>query len=229
MKGILITGIDTGVGKTYTALQLINAAQTSELRVSAMKPFETGCTVKGKNLIPQDAVQLMNKCGTADIDMVNQYRLKAPTAPFIAAMLEHKIIDLKKVFRAYAALASRSDIIIVEGAGGLLVPITKDFSFADLAKELSLMIVVVSSNKLGVINHTMLTVDCITSHGLKLLGVVLNNIDRKDDIAKTTNARALFSLLGKKFIGETRYNNQKQNTVLYEKIINMIQRQKAWV
>ncbi len=202
MRGIFVTGTDTGVGKTYTALRIIKAAQASGLRVAAMKPCETGCGTNGGRLMPHDATKLMKACGMNDLDAVNPYRFKAPVAPYVAASLEHMSVAMEKIAARYRGFSGWYDLVVVEGAGGLLVPITKHLTYADLARRLSLQVLIVSANRLGVINHTMLTVDHIRAHGLDLLGVVLNNTDRKSDTAKRTNASTLSLLLGRKFLGE---------------------------
>ncbi|MCL4558813.1 MAG: dethiobiotin synthase [Deltaproteobacteria bacterium] len=221
MRGILITGTDTGVGKTYTALRIINTARAAGLGVAAMKPFETGCGSRDSRLVPRDAVKLMKACGMNDIDTVNPYRFKTPAAPYVAARIEDRGIDVKKVVTLYGRLHRSYDLVVVEGAGGLLVPIERHLSYADLARELSLEVLVVSANRLGAINHTMLTVDCTEAHGLSLLGVVLNSMDKKDDTAKRTNASVLSLLLGKKFLGETGCNSGRSNRALYKKIIGL--------
>ncbi len=221
MNGIFITGTDTDVGKTYTALGIIEAAKSNGMKVAAMKPWETGCRQQGKRLIPSDAVRLMKASGMRDIDRVNPCRFKTPVAPYVAARLENRHIDIDKIKKTYHELSLQHDLVVVEGAGGLLVPITKIFSYADLAKELSLPILVVSANKLGVINHVLLTVDYIKAHGLPLLGVVLNNISKKDTVAKRTNARTLSALLGKEFIGELALNQPSEDIPVYKKILKL--------
>ncbi len=223
MQGIFITGTDTGVGKTYTALCLIRTARVLGINITAMKPFETGCSVSGRRSIPTptDATKLMKACGTDKLAMVNQYRFTAPAAPYTAAQIENKRISIDRVLSVYNTLSKQYDFVVVEGAGGLLVPITKNFSYADLAKELALPVLIVSANKLGVINHTLLTVDYIANHRLGLLGVVLNNMTRKNDIAKKTNPHALSGLLGRMFLGEITFNNFRKDVALYKKILRL--------
>jgi dethiobiotin synthetase len=222
VNGILITGTDTGVGKTYTALGIIETVNSAGIKIVAMKPLETGCRQYGKRLIPSDATKLMKASGMSEIDIVNPYRFKTPVAPYVAARLENRRIDINDIKKIYRELSLQNDLIVVEGAGGLLVPITKNFSYADLAKELSLSILVVSANKLGVINHVLLTVDYIKTHGLQLLGVVMNNISKKDNVAKRTNAHTLSLLLGKEFIGEMMFNQPGKDARVYKKILTLL-------
>jgi dethiobiotin synthetase len=222
VNGIFITGTDTDVGKTYTALGIIEAAKSNGMKVAAMKPWETGCRQQGKRLIPSDAVRLMKASGMRDINRVNPCRFRTPVAPYVAGQLENRPVAIDKIKKTYHELSLQHDLVVVEGAGGLLVPITKIFSYADLAKELSLPILVVSANKLGVINHVLLTVDYIKTHGLQLLGVVMNNISKKDTVAKRTNAHTLSLLLGKYFLGEITFHQSNKDLLLYKKIFKLL-------
>ena len=221
MSGILITGTDTGVGKTYTALGIIACAKKNGIDVTAMKPWETGCRRSGKRLIPSDAMRLMKAACMNDIDTVNPCRFKTPVAPYVAGRLEGRSVCLGTIKRVYRGLSLQHDLVVVEGAGGLLVPITKKYSYADLAKELSLPVLVVSANKLGVINHVLLTVDYIKTHGIPFLGVVMNNMSPKNNVAKNTNAHTLSLLLGRKFIGELAFNKPGKDSQVYKKILNL--------
>ncbi len=222
MNGILITGTDTDVGKTYTAMGIIETANNAGIKIVAMKPLETGCRQYGKRLIPSDATKLMKASSMSEIDIVNPYRFKTPVAPYVAARLENRRIDINDIKKIYRKLSLQNDLIVVEGAGGLLVPVTRKFSYADLAHDLSLPILIVAANKLGAINHVLLTVDYIKTHGLKLLGVVLNNTDKKNNVAKRTNARTLSLLLGKEFIGEMTFNQPGKDARVYKKILTLL-------
>ena len=221
MKGILITGTDTGVGKTYAALGIIEFAKDNGIKVTAMKPWETGCRHSGNRLIPSDAMRLMKACGMNDIDRVNPSRFKTPVAPYVAGRLEGRSVRLSTIKKVCRRLSLQHDLVVVEGAGGLLVPITKNYSYADLARGLELSILVVAANKLGVMNHVLLTVDYIKAHGLTLTGVVLNNISPKNTIAKKTNAHTLSLMLGRKFIGELAFNQPGKDAQVYKKILKL--------
>ncbi|MCL4477764.1 MAG: dethiobiotin synthase [Deltaproteobacteria bacterium] len=222
MKKLFVTGTDTAVGKTYTILGILNTAAGLGYKTVAMKPFETGCRIRNKMLVPHDAALIKKAIGIGDLDAINPYRFVAPVAPYVAAKIEKKRIKLNVVFDTYKHLIKGHHLIVVEGAGGLLVPITRDFFYADLAKTLSLPILVVAANKLGVINHTLLTVSYIMENKLKLTGVVLNDIDQKNDPAKKTNPKILKELLGNKFIGEIRFGRFEKNVDLFKKILNLL-------
>ena len=145
MNGILITGTDTGVGKTYTALGIIARAKKNGIKVAAMKPWETGCRRSGNQLIPADAMRLMKAAGMNDIDTVNPCRFKTPVAPYVAGRLESRSVQPGTINKVYHRLALHYDFVVVEGAGGLLVPITRTYFYADLAREFSLSVLVVAA------------------------------------------------------------------------------------
>ena len=219
MHGLLVTGTDTDVGKTYTTVHILEAARSAGIRAAAMKPVETGCRQRGAQLVPSDASLLAKAAGMNDIDTVNPCRFKTPVAQYTAGIIEGRSVPLTVLKRTCRDLLANNDLVVVEGAGGLLVPITKQYSYADLAHELSLPVLVIAANKLGVINHILLTVDYMNGHGLTLCGVVLNNLSPKNDPAKKTNAATLASLLGKRFIGELTYNRPERDTPVYRKIL----------
>ncbi len=219
MHGLFITGTDTGVGKTYTTLHLLDAARSAGLSVAAMKPVETGCRKRGRHLVPSDAVLLAKAAGMDCVDTVNPSRFKTPAAPYTAGIIEGRTVDLNTIRRTYRGLARDYGLVIVEGAGGLLVPITRTFFYADLAREFSLPVLVVAANKLGAINHVLLTVASIEARGLTLCGVVLNNLSPKNDAAKKTNAGTLSALLGRRFLGELSFHQPGRDARLFRKIL----------
>ncbi|MGB9736139.1 MAG: dethiobiotin synthase [bacterium] len=222
-KGILITGTDTNVGKTHIAIGLIRTAIAEGVKIGVMKPVETGCKQRNNKLIPSDAFMLMKTANMNDIDQVNLYRFKYPVAPYVAQTLENKRINIARIKNAYNKLFMENELVIVEGAGGLLVPITKDFSYADLAKDLSLHILLIAPNKLGVINHVLLTIDYIKAHKLDLSGLIINNVEKKRNVAQKTNVQAIKSLLNKGIIvEETGFNRTETDTHVYKSILKTI-------
>jgi dethiobiotin synthetase len=184
----LVTGTDTGVGKTSITCGLIQAAGASGKRWVGMKPFCTGdlgdvekITAANRHLLPQHRV--------------NPIWFRAPLAPYVAAMVENRVIDLQSAKKVYFALAKEFDTVLVEGAGGLLVPILNHYDFRDLAIEWELGIVLVVANRLGALNHALLTVEAIRAGGLPLKAVVLNQVDENESLAQQTNPAALAHLL----------------------------------
>ena len=186
---LFITGTDTGVGKTHVAALLVRALRAAGTDAVGFKPICCG----GR----EDAVALAEASGDVALNDVNPVWLRPPVAPYAAAMIEGRIADLALVREKFAQLRAAHTAVIVEGAGGWLVPVTRDFSMADLAAEFALPVLVVAANRLGVINHTLLTVAAIRASGLKCAGVVLNHphAPQPDDPAIVTNAGVLGELL----------------------------------
>src|SRR5579859_6813315 len=191
-SGLFITGTDTGVGKTRVTAVLAVALHRRGLRVGVMKPVETGCLVENDQLLAQDAHFLRQISGcTASPEVITPYMFREPLAPAIAARHEGQEIDLDHIIHCYEMLAAEYDIVLVEGAGGLLVPLTKQQNFLDLAARLDLPILVVARNILGTINHTALTV-AVASQRCRVLGIVLNTVTAEaQDASQASNAEAL--------------------------------------
>ncbi|MCX5812059.1 MAG: dethiobiotin synthase [Proteobacteria bacterium] len=193
MKTLFITGTDTGVGKTTIAASMSAFLSLREnLNVGVMKPFETGISKRNKDLLPWDAICLREASGsTDDLDDINPYMFEAPLAPEVAANLEHIQIDIDIVDRIYKKITKKHDIVVIEGAGGVLVPIKKDFFYADLIEKWDVPTIIISRIGLGTINHTLLTCSYLQSRGIKIIGVILNNDSGVNDLAAQTNPEAL--------------------------------------
>jgi len=177
-RGYFITGTDTGVGKTFIACGLARAFREMKLSVGVMKPVETGCCVRKGALIPTDALMLIEAASSADpLDVVNPYRFKTPVAPNIAARLERKRIILAKIEKSFKTIAAGHDVTLVEGAGGILSPITNDMSNADLARHLGLPVIIVVPSRLGAVNQALLAIEAARTRGLVIVAVVLNDMD----------------------------------------------------
>lgn len=197
---LAVTGTDTEIGKTVITRALAAQARTLGLRVAAMKPIESGISSRptpGGSVAISDAQQLSDATGGNDaIDIVGPITLEEPLAPMIAANRAGVTIDLSILDRARDTLCHDRDLLLVEGAGGLLAPITRDYSFAHLFKRWDSDVLVVAGNRLGVLNHTLLTVRAAESEGLRVQAVILTDISDKDPtIAEATNYDALVALL----------------------------------
>ena len=202
-KGIFITGTDTGVGKTWFTCGLAALLKNSGYRVGVMKPAETGCLEKFGKLFPEDAWRLKEVSGCAEpIEKICPYRLQEPLAPSIAAERAGVKIDIDHLLAVSSDISAKHDITLVEGAGGLMVPIVPSFTFADFARVAKLPIIVVAANKLGVINHLLLTLEHASCKGLRTLGYVLNRITDESSLAADTNREALAGLTGVSCLGE---------------------------
>jgi dethiobiotin synthetase len=205
-KGLFITGTDTGVGKTFFACALAAYLKASGYKVGVMKPAETGCDAGDGKIAPLDAIALKEASGSdLRLDQICPYQLRAPLAPSVAAQLEGRQIDIDRLIDTYHEISSGHDINLVEGAGGLMVPLLPSYTFADFAHTLKLPLIVVAPNKLGVINHLLLTLEHASCNALRVLGYVLNQLDSTPSMAAETNREALFSLTAVPCLSELPY------------------------
>jgi len=219
-KGIFITGTDTGVGKTYVAAGIATELKLRGVNVGVMKPAETGCGTREGRLVPRDALRLMRAAHVRDsLALVNPYRFKKPLAPSIAAELENKEIDPNTIVTAYRKLRSRHDVMLVEGAGGIMVPLRRDYSFLDLAQALGLPVVIVAKPGLGTINHTLLTIAAIRERSLSVAGIVINYArEQKTGQAETTSPAVIEKISGVKIWGILPHGS-RQFTALAEHVL----------
>jgi dethiobiotin synthetase len=173
-----VTGTDTGVGKTRVAATLCHTLAGHGMRVAAMKPVASGCTLTSLGLRNDDAVALLAAMNVrAEYSEVNPYAFAPAIAPHIAAQEAGIEIDFDVLDRAHERLRLRAQILIVEGAGGWLAPLDAGRSFADLAARWQMDVVLVVGMRLGCLNHALLTVESIERRGLHLRGWVANCID----------------------------------------------------
>jgi dethiobiotin synthetase len=203
VKAIFITGTDTGVGKTAVSASLAAFfSLKKEFNTGVMKPFESGLIMTGRDEPTCDATLLKEASGTKDtLEEINPYTFKAPLAPEVAAKQENIVIDIDKINRTFQQLRERHDVLVVEGAGGVLVPISEGFFFCDLMKAWNTPVIIVSRLGLGTINHTLLTNVFLQSMGVSVLGVILNDIDGVRDIATKTNPEMLQQYLNVPILG----------------------------
>ena len=185
---LFITGTDTGVGKTHTAVQLLRLLRGSGTRCAGMKPICCGDRRDAELLLAAGSEALR-------IEEVNPAWLKTPAAPLVGSLMEGVKIDIEHIVAAFRALQARVEHVVVEGVGGWLVPIRADYFVSDLAVDLKLPVLVVAQNRLGCINHTVLTVRSIFEHRLRCIGVVLNGAPATSDIAAATNAEILRKII----------------------------------
>jgi len=201
--GILITGTDTGVGKTFFACGLAALLRARGYRVGVMKPAETGCPEKNGKLFPEDAALLKEASGCAEpLEAICPYRFPEPLAPSVAAERAGQRIDIDRLLAVYRSISAAHDITLVEGAGGLMVPLLPSYTYADLALVLKLPIVAVAADRLGVINHLLLTLEHANCKGLRTLGYALNRLSDEPSLATDTNREALAYLTGAPCLGE---------------------------
>ncbi len=190
MSGVFVTGTDTGVGKTVLACGIAADLAARGVNVGVMKPIETGVEPADQ---ATDAARLAKAGGVSDpIDDISPCRLRHPLAPSVAARLEEKPVDWSALNSAYQRLHRRHDFMVVEGCGGLMVPIDESRTVIDLVRISDLPVLIVARPTLGTLNHTALTVHAARSHGLKMLGIVLSPGDATaSDLAEQTNPSEL--------------------------------------
>jgi dethiobiotin synthetase len=198
MSALLVTGTDTGIGKTFVACALAHALRARGRTVAVMKPVETGVVSE-----PEDALRLRAAAADpAPLDDICPYRLRAPLAPAVAARAEGVTIDLARLETLIRRRQAAADVLLVEGAGGLLVPIRDGITYADLAARLGLPLLVVAANRLGTINHCALTARVAAAAGLTVLGFVLSQPTLDHDPSIASNTATIEHLTGLTCLGE---------------------------
>ena len=196
---LFITGTDTGVGKTHTAIQLLRLLRASGTRCVGMKPICCGDRRDAELLLAAGSEGLK-------IEEINPVWLKTPAAPLVGSLTEGVNIDIERILAAFRALQNRVEHVLVEGVGGWLVPIRRDYFMSDLAVEMALPVLVVAQNRLGCLNHTALTLRSIAAHRLPCVAVVLNGRPNPSDIAAVTNLDILRKIIDSPLLSELTEN-----------------------
>jgi len=200
-RTLFVTGSDTGVGKTFVTCAFAHALRARGWRVAVCKPVETGVETS-----PHDALALRAAAGdTAPLEDICPYRLRAPLAPSVAAAAEGVVIEPERLAALLVRRARGADVLLVEGAGGLLVPLSGTTTFLDLAVRLQLPLVIVGANRLGTINHCALTARVAAAAGLIVPGFVLSQPSPITDPSSATNAETISTLTGLSCLGVLPY------------------------
>lgn len=199
MRGLFVTGTDTGVGKTFVTTALARALRAAGVDVGVMKPIETGVPADG----PQDALALRLAAEVDDpIELVCPVQLSLPASPEAAARAESRTIPIDAIREAYEVLARRHAFMLVEGAGGLLVPIDAATDMADLARELALPLLLVARANLGTVSHTRLSLEAAERRGLEVFGVVVSHATATLPEGDRRNLEGLRERLGERLLAE---------------------------
>lgn len=184
----LVTGTDTGVGKTYVTSGVLRFSRSVGIDSVGMKPICTGDNA--------DVRQLLEASGSCEPEyLINPVWFRTPAAPYTASIIEDRMIDLDAIRNAFKQLAAQHSHVLVEGAGGIAVPILAHYDFCDLARDLGLNVIIVAANRLGVLNHTRLTIAAVRAAGLTCSLIVLNSAHEESDISQTTNLSILENLV----------------------------------
>jgi len=195
-RGYFITGTDTGVGKTLVAVTLTRALAAQGTRVAVMKPVAAGTVKTLEGEFNDDALELLAAGNVkAAYEDVNPWLLKTPASPHLAARADGVAIRPDRIAAAFARLAAASDLVLVEGAGGWLAPISATETMADVAEKLGLPVILVVGLRLGCLNHALLTHDALSARGLGFAGWVANKLAEEMPFA-TANIETLSSRFG---------------------------------
>lgn len=197
-SGIFVTGTDTGVGKTTVTAALAMSLKQRGINVGVMKPVETGCTPKDSDLLAHDAAFLMACAGVSDsMDAVCPFRYRRPLAPAVASQLDPgPPCSSQAIIDAFVNLAPQHTFTLVEGAGGLAVPLDGTTLTSHLVAGLGLPLLIVARPGLGTINHTVLTVAFALAAGIDVFGIVVNGMPDNPDDAERTNPEQITAITG---------------------------------
>lgn len=220
--GIFITGTDTGVGKTIVAATLARLLKIRGCNVGVMKPVTSGCREEGGVLVSDDAQLLCQAALQPYTPNHAPYCLREPLAPAEAARRDGVNIDFSHIRECYQQLSIQHDFMIVEGAGGLMVPLAGGLMVADLALQLELPILVVARPGLGTINHTVLTCFAAQQLGLAVRGVVINDLPANPSLAEQSAPHHIGSLCGAPVLGLWPHKDQLDESELVENLADWL-------
>ena len=200
MNSFFVTGTDTDVGKTCVSASIAKHLRDIDVDVGVMKPFASGYKASS-NSVSEDVEILMKYSEVTDpIDLVNPYYFEIPTSPYDACKQLNLEIDISKVIESYKQLTSIHDVVIVEGIGGIMTPISKNYFVSDLISDLQLESIIVTGSKIGTVNHLMLTYEHARQKNLKLKGFLVNQ-NVSDGYELSNLKHQIFGLTGNKVFG----------------------------
>jgi len=202
-RGFFIVGTDTGVGKTVVTAGLVGALRARGINTVPYKPVQSGA-VPGDNGLRALDVEFYRKVADLPNDKFNTYSLKPAFSPSLAAEISKVTINLDEILKDYFTLTRKYEFIVVEGAGGLYVPLQgTTLLLTDLIKAFGLPLIIVARPNLGTINHTVMTVKCAEQLGFSIKGIIYNGYDEKDaTLAEKTNAQIIENITGIPTLGQ---------------------------
>ena len=205
MNSLFITGTDTDVGKTCVTAGIVNYLSKMNVNVGVMKPFASGYKAN-EDSISEDVEILTKYSGVTDpVDLINPYFFEIPTSPYEACMKLNREIDISKVVDAYNQLISNHDVVIVEGIGGIMTPISQNYFVSDLISELKLNSIIVTGSKIGAVNHLMLTYEHSQQKNLNFNGFLINQ-NVPDGYELSSLRQQVSRLTGEKVFGAIPYH-----------------------
>jgi dethiobiotin synthetase len=220
-RRLLITGTDTGVGKTTVGCALAFAFKARGMRVGVMKPAETGCASGADGVLEPADARALAYAGACSmpLDLIAPFRYRSQLAPAAAAEADAlPAPDFDRIAECFRAIQAESDIVIVEGTGGIAAPITWNRDFADLAWLLDLELIVVIANRRGCLNIATLTLKYADSRGLKSAGYILNDVEPEASAAAETNEASMARLTHARPLGRVRFREPLGKTIV-EKLL----------
>ncbi len=201
MNAYFITGTDTGVGKTSITAGLAGSMRKLGIDVGVMKPIATGYPNK-TGFKSSDVTKLVEASSIKDPEnMINPVFLSLPTSPYDAAKLLELSVDMPLIFEQFKKLLTLHEILLVEGIGGIMTPITKNFFVIDMIKRMGIDAIIVTRATIGTLNHTVMTCQMCKDYGVKICGLVVNNFDEKGTPAEKNAPSTLYELTGVPILG----------------------------
>ena len=221
MISLFVTGTDTDVGKTCITASIVSYLSKMKVDVGVMKPFASGHKATS-NSVSDDVKILMKYSGVDDsIDLVNPYFFEIPTSPYDACKQLNLEIDISSVVDSYKQLASIHDVMVVEGIGGIMTPISKNYFVSDLISDLQMNTIVVTSSKVGAVNHLMLTYQHVKEKNLRLDGFIINQ-NVSDGYESSNLKQQIIDLTGKFVYGSIPYQKSFSIESYVENFSNFI-------
>ncbi|NQT46290.1 MAG: dethiobiotin synthase [Candidatus Omnitrophica bacterium] len=219
MRAIFVTGTDTGVGKTVICGLLGRFLSDKGYNVITQKWVQSGSGSFPKDIDSHLKLMGLTRRDVKDyLSHISPYSYRFPASPHLSADLENKKISSARIKKSFRFLAKRFDFVIVEGSGGALVPINRKKLLIDIAKDLKLPVLVVAGNKLGAINHTLLTIEAIRVRRMKIAGVIFNDLSKKTaEMILKDNPDIVKALTGERILGRLPWMKDKDS--LYEAFI----------
>ena len=211
MKSYFITGTDTGVGKTEVTAALASCMKKLGVDVGVMKPVATGIPQKS-GFKSSDVSILCQACGVNDAeDLVNPVFMPLPASPYDVSKILDLKFDKEIIFEKFEKLRTRHHMLLVEGIGGIMTPLSRDYFVADLIKDMGLHAIIVTRSTLGTLNHTMMTVKTCHNYKIPIQGIIVNNYDEKGGTAEKNSPSTIHEITSIPILGALPFVKDYQN------------------
>ena len=217
MKGIFITGTDTGVGKSVVTGLLAKYLREKGHKVITQKWIQTGSCIPADINLHLKIMGVSKSVIKNHLNYICPYVFKLPASPHLAAGFEKKRINVSKIKKSFELLSAKFDFVIVEGIGGALVPVNEKRLVIDIANELGLSVLIVAQNKLGAINHALMTIEVLKHRKMKILGVLFNNCKGENKLVLKDNPDIIRKITGQNMLGVLPWD--KRFDLLYKKFL----------